>query len=167
MLIQRAGTGTLPPPGFMAPPWSSLAIQWAQQTPALAMHTTTLGPATVILGHDDSEAHDNSAESMKDVDGHEFGWDNESPQRSVEVSKFKIDWRPVSNAEFYIFWLGDGKELVNMPRSWTVEHDEIKVCFYAKFISRVLLISPRSVRSMDPFPWILQRIGQYSRRMMT
>lgn len=127
MLIQRAGTGTLPPPGFTPPAWSALSAQWDQFTPPLSSSTTTLGPTTLILGHDDSEADDHLPELMHDVDGHEFGWDNESPQRSVEVAKFRIDWRPVTNMEFYSFWRGEGKGQVEMPKSWVYEDGDIKV----------------------------------------
>jgi formylglycine-generating enzyme required for sulfatase activity len=127
MLLQRAGTGTLPPPGFATPAWSALSAQWDQFTPPLSSSTTTLGPTTLILGHDDSEADDHLPELMHDVDGHEFGWDNESPQRSVEVVKFKIDWRPVTNMEFYSFWRGEGKGQVEMPKSWVNEDGDIKV----------------------------------------
>jgi len=128
MLIQRAGTGTLPPPGFRCPPWSSLSDQWTRLTPALASTTTTLGPAMITLGHDDSEADDVLPEFVHDIDGHEFGWDNESPTRAVEVGKFKIDWRPVSNAEFCTFWRsGEGQGEADMPMSWVDVDGQIMV----------------------------------------
>lgn len=127
MLIQRAGSGTLPPPGFTTPPWASLVEQWAQETPALSEATTELGPATITLGHDDSEADDFAAEFREAVNGHEFGWDNESPPRAVNIEKFKIDWRPVSNGEFYAFWAGKGAPNVKMPKSWVREDGIVKV----------------------------------------
>jgi L-histidine Nalpha-methyltransferase / hercynylcysteine S-oxide synthase len=134
MLIQRAGTGTLPPPGFTTPPWSCLSDEWARLTPSLSSPTTILGPATITLGHDDSEADDLLPKSIFDVDDHEFGWDNESPARAVEVGKFEIEWRPVSNAEFSAFWRGDGHGKVDMPKSWVNEHGEIKVYLHFVFI---------------------------------
>ena len=137
MLIQRATTGTLPPPGFTTPAWSALSVQWDQFTPLLSSPTTILGPATLILGHDDSEADDHLPELMYIVDGHDYGWDNESPQRSVEVAKFKIDWRPVTNREFYSFWKGDGKGMVEMPKSWVDEDGDIKVV-YSKIYEKVV-----------------------------
>jgi formylglycine-generating enzyme required for sulfatase activity len=127
MLIQRSGTGTLLPPGFTAPAWSTLAAQWDQATPLLSSPTTTLGPTTIILGHDDSEADDHLPELKHVVDGHEFGWDNESPPRPVEVAQFKIDWRPITNQEFYSFWTGEGKGKVDMPVSWVDDEGDIKV----------------------------------------
>ena len=130
MLIQRSGTGTLLPPGFTAPAWSTLSAQWDQATPLLSSPTTTLGPTTIILGHDDSEADDHLPELKHDVDGHEFGWDNESPPRPVEVAQFKIDWRPITNQEFYSFWTGEGKGKVDMPVSWVDDEGDIKVVYY-------------------------------------
>lgn len=161
MLIQRAGTGTLPPPGFTTPPWASLVTQWAQETPPLSEPTATLGPATVTLGHDDSEADDFHPDLARQVDGHEFGWDNESPPRYVEVRKFMIDWRPISNAEFLDFWKGEGSSSVSMPKSWVNEHNGIKVIYSSLSHGFPILNYCRSVRSMDPSPWILQRTGQF------
>lgn len=130
MLIQSASTvpGTLPPPGFTTPLWTALASQWKQMTPQLTSCTTTLGPVTVVLGHDDSEADDFRPELMyDDVNGHAFGWDNESPQRAVQVGKFSVEWRPVSNWEFYEFWKGGGAKAVDMPKSWVCVEGDIMV----------------------------------------
>lgn len=124
MLIQRAGTGTLPPHGFTPPAWSLLASQWSAGPTLPAGASVTLGPATVVLGHDDSEADDATLTAPDDVATHEFGWDNESPARAVPVGAFRAEWRPVTNAEFEVFWRA-GK--VKMPTSW-IEHDgEVKV----------------------------------------
>ncbi|KAF7965756.1 hypothetical protein HWV62_42004 [Athelia sp. TMB] len=125
--VERAGTGTLPPPGFTAPPWSALAAQWEESTPALASHRAIVGPATVILGQNDSEADDFRPDLMYDVNGHSFGWDNESPPRAVQVGKFSIDWRPVSNGEFYEFWKNAGAAEIDMPKSWVCVEGDIMV----------------------------------------
>ncbi|KAF9464118.1 DUF323 domain-containing protein [Collybia nuda] len=126
MLIQRAGTGTLPPPGFTVPPWESLAASWDEaSTPNSRL--VTLGPATVSLGHDDPEASDTDLALATDVDGHEFGWDNEHPRREIHVDEFKISWRPVTNGEFYEFYTGEGKGKVQLPASWVQERGETKV----------------------------------------
>ncbi|EGO00865.1 hypothetical protein SERLA73DRAFT_105312 [Serpula lacrymans var. lacrymans S7.3] len=125
MLIQRAGTGTLPPPGFTIPPWAALSEQWNNSLEPLSAPTVTLGPTTVVLGHDDSEGDDLMSGISESVDGHEFGWDNESPARAIEVKQFKIDWRPVTNGEFHDFWKISG--LVKMPASWVQEDENIKV----------------------------------------
>ncbi|THH27007.1 hypothetical protein EUX98_g7189 [Antrodiella citrinella] len=122
MLLQRAGTGTIPPSGFAPPMWSILADAWdAAQQPAEA--TVTLGPTTIELGHDDDEVDDAST----DVDGHEFGWDNEHPKRQVDVGEFTIEWRPVTNGEFYNFWKGEGKSKVQFPASWIEVDGEVRV----------------------------------------
>ncbi|OBZ71212.1 hypothetical protein A0H81_08707 [Grifola frondosa] len=122
MLLQRAGTGTLPPTGFSPPVWSVLAESW-ERLPAPDTLTVTLGPETLTVGHDDSEAEDDTT----DVAGHEFGWDNEHPKRTVHVPEFKIEWRPVTNGEFYEFFIGEGKEQVQLPASWVEIDGEMLV----------------------------------------
>lgn len=127
MLIQRAGSGTLPPPGFITPPWDDLATQWTS-LPRPTCSTVVVGPGSVTLGHEDSEADDkvpHLAETR--VRGHTFGWDNESPARQVHVGSFKAEWRPVTNGEFEIFWRGPGKDLVQVPKSWVEENGVLQV----------------------------------------
>ncbi|KAG6917055.1 hypothetical protein DXG01_004027 [Tephrocybe rancida] len=126
MLLQRAGNGTLPPPGFTVPPWSSLATTW-DAAPKPKSETVTLGPTKLTLGHDDQEAEDTDAVLGTDVAGHEFGWDNEHGKRVVQVGKFIIEWRPVTNGEFFEFYMGVGKDSVQLPVSWVEEGGEIKV----------------------------------------
>jgi L-histidine Nalpha-methyltransferase / hercynylcysteine S-oxide synthase len=123
MLIQRAGTGTIPPSvgGFATPCWESLAEAWdaAPEPPSV---TVALGPATIELGHDDFETDDASL----DVKDHEFGWDNEHPRHKVEVGEFQIEWRPITNGQFYEFWKTvEGK--VPMPKSWVTQDNEVLV----------------------------------------
>ncbi|CDO77155.1 hypothetical protein BN946_scf184657.g30 [Trametes cinnabarina] len=119
MLLQRAGTGTIPPIGFVPPVWDVLEETWNSH-PEPVSDTVTLGPEVIALGHDDDEADDDST----DVYGHAFGWDNEHPERKVTVGKFKIEWRPITNGQFYEFYMHDGKNLENVkfPASW-VEMD--------------------------------------------
>lgn len=135
MLLQRAGSGTLPPPDFTAPNWSSLEAIWSAAASPRS-DTVTLGPANVSIGHDDVEADDADPEKALLVDGHEFGWDNESPKRDVYVDEFRIEWRPVTNGQFFEFINGEGKGKVNLPASW-VEHNGERcvsnlnsVCYY-------------------------------------
>ena len=92
MLIQRAGTGMLPPPGFAPPPWAALAAQW-DAVPAPTTPTVTLGPTTLTMGHDDQEPDDLLPALERDVSAHEFGWDNESPARAVSIGAFRVDRR--------------------------------------------------------------------------
>ncbi|KAJ7690691.1 C-type lectin protein [Mycena rosella] len=123
MLIQRAGAGTLPPPGFVVPPWEFLKLQW-DATPAPSTESVTLGPAILTLGHDDSEADDFLPGIESEAEGRRYGWDNESPARQVEVGKFRAAWRPVTNKEFLAFWRACKTEL---PKSWVEEDGEVKV----------------------------------------
>lgn len=148
MLIQRTGSGTLTPPGFTSPLWSSLAKQWAQQTPSLSSTTTILGPTTTILGHYDSEADDLLPEFMHDVEGHNFGWDNESPPRALWIDNFRIDWRPISNADFYKFWMGEGHGKVDMPKSWVGEDDVVQVRLFLCCIRDLLILIAQQVLTL-------------------
>jgi len=123
MLIQRAGTGTIPPSvgGFSTPCWESLAEVW-DAAPDPSSATVTLGPATIELGHDDFEADDASL----DVRDHEFGWDNEHPRRKADVGEFRIGWRPITNGQFYEYWkAAEGK--VKMPKSWVRHNGHVMV----------------------------------------
>ena len=122
MLLQRAGTGTIAPTGFLPPAWETLAETW-DAAPAPSTATVTLGPETISLGHDDDEADDAST----DVAGHDFGWDNEHPRREVHVGRFKIEWRPVTNGEFFEFYHGEGKGKVQYPASWVEVDGETRV----------------------------------------
>ncbi|KAH9829636.1 uncharacterized protein C8Q71DRAFT_789256 [Rhodofomes roseus] len=122
MLLQRAGTGTIPPSGFTPPVWSILAESW-DRAPQPKNRTVTLGPATVTFGHDDDEADDAST----DVAMHEFGWDNEHPKRQVDVGQFKIEWHPVTNGEFYEYYLDKGKDAVKLPACWVEINGEVNV----------------------------------------
>ncbi|KAG6856236.1 hypothetical protein H0H87_006169 [Tephrocybe sp. NHM501043] len=107
MLLQRAGTGTLPPPGFTIPPWTCLAATW-DAAPQPKSKTVTLGPTEISIGHNDQEGDDLTT----NVRGHEFGWDNEHGKRVVQVGEFSIEWRPVTNGEFFEFYTGAGKNKV-------------------------------------------------------
>lgn len=127
MLFQRAGTGTRPPAGFTQPPWHILASQW-DQAPLPQTPTVTLGPTTITLGHNDSEALDKLLTHQHDVQNHIFGWDNESPARTVHIKQFKAEWRPITNGEFAEFLFdGMGKGKVSVPKSWVEEDGEFKV----------------------------------------
>ncbi|KAF7315228.1 hypothetical protein MIND_00037200 [Mycena indigotica] len=120
MLIQRAGTGTLPPTGFATPPWQLLKQQW-DATPKPTSESVTLGPCTITLGHHDSEGEDFLPEL--EAEGHEYGWDNESPARQVHVGQFRASWRPVTNREFFTFWM---KGKADLPKSWVEDQGEVQ-----------------------------------------
>lgn len=158
MLLQRAGTGTIPPSDFMKPDWESLAASW-NAAPKSMCQTITLGPETVTLGHDDVEAEDSHPDKVRAVEGHEYGWDNEHPKRKVEVEQFEISWRPVTNGEFYEFYLGHGKDKVELPASWVVEDGVVQV---SHVIIRRTAHSQaiRSVHYMARFLWMSRSTGR-------
>ena len=125
MLLQRAGSGTIPPPGFTAPPWESLLALW-NEAPKAPSPTVVIKATTITLGIDDIEADD--VLKALDLEGHIFGWDNESPSRQVSVDAFRISWRPITNGEFFKFYTGIGKDKVELPASWVKHGDgEIEV----------------------------------------
>ncbi len=133
MLLQRAGTGTVPPLGFATPDWVSLKEYWGA-LPKPSSPTVVLGPATLTLGHDDDETEDASA---SDARTHEFGWDNEHPKREVSVGQFRIEWRPVTNGEYYTFYRSKGGEGLDLPASWINKDGEVQVCSLLPCIWRV------------------------------
>ena len=132
MLFQRAGTGTIPPAGFSVPQWSILAKSWDALPPPKS-NRVELGPEAVTLGHNDAEADDVSG----DVVNHEFGWDNERPQRTVHVGKFAIEWRPITNGQFYEFYMGEKSGCLDFPVSWAMVDDKVQVhrCFLFYFLT--------------------------------
>jgi formylglycine-generating enzyme required for sulfatase activity len=138
MLLQCGCAGTIPPPDFTPPNWVSLSRIW-DAAPKPHCLTVTLGPATVSLGHDDFEADDSDPVKSLQVDGHEFGWDNESPQRFAHVDKFNIEWRPVTNGQFYDFYISGGQEKVKFPASWV--KCQGKTCVCLKFLLGAVLKS--------------------------
>lgn len=129
MLIQRAGTGTLPPPGFPTPPFSLLASQWnSTYSQPSRGPTVTIGTTELVMGHDDAESDDLKVGLEKDVFGRSYGWDNESPAKVVTVDRFKIDWRPITNEEYFTWWSTDKENTSRMmPPSWVMEGDEVKI----------------------------------------
>lgn len=137
MLIQRAGTGTIPPPGFAPPAWESLLESW-KHAPKPMSDTVVMDTTTVTIGIDDVESEDEDPVKSHDVAGHTFGWDNESPERKVAVGAFKIEWRPITNGEFHGFYwgtvqgeddgVGVGKNKLTFPASWVMtDNGEVEV----------------------------------------
>lgn len=128
MLIQKAGdiNGTIPPPGIPSPDWDALSTAWGQRRNFEGQQEdkVTLGPAEVSLGHNDYEEDDMVAIPSNEGD-HEFGWDNEHPKRAVQVGKFTIERRPITNGEYYKFW--DEKKRPTPPASWVVKDGEVLV----------------------------------------
>jgi uncharacterized SAM-dependent methyltransferase/formylglycine-generating enzyme required for sulfatase activity len=127
MLVQSPNL--LPPKGVATPSWK-LLLRKNDRLPSI----TPLSDApfikvpggTVTLGHNDSEANDLLMNANKTL---QFGWDNESPERQVEISTFEIQTRPITNGEYYAF-LVKTNQLDRIPASWKKE----KGAFYVKTV---------------------------------
>ena len=151
MLLQRTWTGTIPPSvgGFATPCWESLAEAWdASPDPSSAI--ATLGPTAVEFGHDGYETDGASL----DVEDHQFGW---HLRPKVEVGAYSIEWRPVTNGQFYEYWTAaEGK--VSMPKSWVNQNGNVMVSNWPtsnRRRARMLRLSanpyPRSALFLDRF----------------
>ncbi|KZT44446.1 hypothetical protein SISSUDRAFT_1038961 [Sistotremastrum suecicum HHB10207 ss-3] len=131
MLLQAAdgsATGTQAPDGITVPSWDLIARSEAAEHKAFSTSSSTsvvLGPTNLIIGHNDTEADD----GIVDAQSHEFGWDNENPQRQVHVPAFRVELRPVSNGEFFEYWSSERKRNVHkiMPASWMEQSGQIAV----------------------------------------
>lgn len=115
-----------PAPGFTTPDWQALALQWraqVKQEQRTASNTiVTYSASTVEIGHDDFDHLDD--QTPYDL-AHTFGWDNESPKRTVEVPSFKVSLLPISNGNYLKYWEGipQAEKEDLLPGSWTVGED--------------------------------------------
>ncbi|CAE6518671.1 unnamed protein product [Rhizoctonia solani] len=128
MLIQRAGSGTIPP-ATIVPDWKTLAKVWDAEIRATLNAPTLvrIGPSEVTVGHDDFESEDASAPEGWES-SYEFGWDNEHPKRSVPIGSVDVSTRPVTNGD-YLAFLSKQSRLgeKDLPASWVRVNDEIHV----------------------------------------
>jgi formylglycine-generating enzyme required for sulfatase activity len=113
MLVQSPNIHS--PRGIRPASWSKTVIE---TLPSAPLHNVTAG--TVNIGHDDFEGLDEQ-ESL--LPGTEFGWDNESPMRQVDVAQFSIQSRPVTNGE-YLQYLTENGLLDKIPASWMRAKDD-------------------------------------------
>ncbi|KZT50868.1 hypothetical protein CALCODRAFT_443939 [Calocera cornea HHB12733] len=127
MLIQVAGepNGSQFPPGFAAPPFASLAKEWAAFPPAAnPVPTLLLEAGTITVGHNDVETEDHSVTDDSWKETHEFGWDNESPERVVSHGSVRIEVTPVTNGQYRTWWEQSGRPI---PTSWVEVDGDIQV----------------------------------------
>lgn len=130
MVVQKTASdvsGTLRPPGIRAPVWAELVKQW-NIIPIPARPSVELGPEVIVVGRDDNELHDHMDNNSR-ANSYDFGWDNESPCRKVDVGRFRVEFRPIAVKEFYEFWVGstDDRSSVDLPANWVEDGHEIKV----------------------------------------
>ncbi|POW19153.1 hypothetical protein PSHT_04954 [Puccinia striiformis] len=91
------------PSEFTPPDWDSLAQEWNSTAEAQSEEFELIEYKTsqmITVGHDDLEADDSSSPFSE---AHEYGWDNESPSRKVEVKPFKLEPATINNQEYLDF----------------------------------------------------------------
>jgi formylglycine-generating enzyme required for sulfatase activity len=126
MLLQSPET--LPPPGFTAPPWASLARLWDaqhardQDEPACV----SLGPTRVSLGIHDVESEDVQYPDARGWEKHVFGWDLENGKHDAEVGRIKMSRKPITNGEYKAFLESSGGGQT-LPGSWLDDNGAWKV----------------------------------------
>ena len=96
----------LPPPG-VAPDFVALGEQ-ARET-AVPNQWISIPATTFTVGLDDPE-NDHGPDRY-------YGWDNEKPQRLVNVPTFEAQARPLTNQDYAIYLFHTGQDA--MPASWT------------------------------------------------
>ncbi|KAF6230914.1 hypothetical protein HO173_010822 [Letharia columbiana] len=106
MLLQS--DRTLPPPG-VAPDFVALGKQAREA--AIPNQWIPIPASTINVGLEDPENDDGP-------DRH-FGWDNEKPQRLVDVPAFEAQARPLTNEDYARYLYHTGQDAV--PVSWISE----------------------------------------------
>ena len=106
MLLQS--DKTRPPPGI-APDFEAMAKQ--ARKAAVPNEWIKVPASTITVGMNDPESDDGPDRY--------FGWDNEKPQRSVNVPAFEAQARPLSNEDYARFLEQTGRDA--LPASWTTE----------------------------------------------
>lgn len=117
MLIQSPNV--LPPKGVALPSWKD-ASNRSETLPLTESPTIQIPARTVTLGHNDKESNDHSNGLLS-----EFGWDNENPERLVDVPAFKIQIRPVTNGEYYTYLQKTSNKAI--PASWLMKNGQVFV----------------------------------------
>lgn len=103
MLLQS--DKTVPPPGSR-PDFEALAAQ--AQADAVPNQWIGVPASKITIGMNDPE-NDSGLDRY-------FGWDNEKPERQIDVPAFETKARPITNEEYAVFLEQTGAESV--PASW-------------------------------------------------
>ncbi|KAK4986175.1 hypothetical protein LTR50_005467 [Elasticomyces elasticus] len=104
MLVQSEKT--LPPPGTITPDFEALASQ--ARRAAVPNEWVNIPAQTVKIGLNDPENDDGPDRY--------FGWDNEKPERSVQVHSFSARARPITIAEYVEYLEETG--IQRLPALW-------------------------------------------------
>ncbi|KAE8213597.1 hypothetical protein CF327_g2919 [Tilletia walkeri] len=148
MLVQSSNT--LPPPGFTVPDFEALGAEWDAIDARIGGAATRQAlvrfeqAEAVQVGHDDVDKDDHqvvidptestrrAGEKEAEWIGRlnallgqpEFGWDNESPARTISTGKFAIRSTPITNEEYLEFYSSLSSSEARQaafPPSWYTE----------------------------------------------
>ncbi|KAI8371082.1 hypothetical protein BD560DRAFT_351656 [Blakeslea trispora] len=112
MLVQSPNI--LPPKNVATPSWKLFAHQPQPLKPLAEAAYLKMPSGSVVLGQPYCESHDYEPAISSDLI--QFGWDNESPARQVQVNEFEIQTRPVTNGEYFAYLQETSSNV--MPASW-------------------------------------------------
>ncbi|KAJ3250986.1 hypothetical protein HDU77_006197 [Chytriomyces hyalinus] len=144
MLVQSPNIQ--PPKGFLIPvhlSQSNKRTAKPEPVPPSHLKAITLPPGTthISIGHNDSESTD---KTLTSVNTHEFGWDNEHPQRQAAIpesilhSKLLFQTRQVTVGEYRAFFIASKENEALRPASWTEDGNFVKTAFGSIEISRCI-----------------------------
>lgn len=108
MLLQS--DGVLPPPG---PKLDFRALAQDAQKNALPNEWIKIPSATLTVGMNELENESGNSQY--------FGWDNEKPERQVQVPTFEAKARPLTNEDYVRYLTETGFQM--LPASWSMNHD--------------------------------------------
>ena len=117
MLLQS--DRTLPPPG-VAPDFVALGKQAREAS--VPNQWIPIPASTIKVGLEDPENDDGPDQF--------FGWDNEKPQRLVDVPAFEAQARPLTNEDYARYLYHTGQEAV--PASWFSERSSHSALGYQR-----------------------------------
>ncbi|KAL9022796.1 MAG: hypothetical protein Q9185_000059 [Variospora sp. 1 TL-2023] len=108
MLLQS--DRALPPPG---PRLDFRALAQDAQKNALPNEWIKIPSATLTVGMNELENESGNSQY--------FGWDNEKPERQVQVPTFEAKARPLTNEDYVRYLTETGFQM--LPASWSMNHD--------------------------------------------
>lgn len=131
-IVLQAADSLQPTKSFLTPDFKSLSKSWNSsiKTQGKVARSTILEfeSQSVKVGQNDDDRQDLSAPFDEQFS---MGWDVESPERYIQVDRFKLEALPVSNLEYFNYLASlpsttESKKIgINFPSSWsTTQNNE-------------------------------------------